>query len=141
MGDIDWMNTPLKDFLSAIQSRVDDTTYHEINPLGDGEAQRLLIGLSTDLRNAYGRLVPEEEEERFVTEGKVLLIREGRKSYEELARLTLSDLPAILDALVILEEDHKRREREENERKATERKARERVRAKERRKLKKLGER
>ena len=96
--------------------------------------------MSADVEQAYSRLVPEDDWEQFETEGEVPLIREGRRTYKALARLTLRDLPAILDSLVVLEEDHRRRESEEAERKAAERRRRERIRAKERRKLKKLGE-
>jgi hypothetical protein len=134
------MDIPLENFISAIRKRADGTAYLEWSPLGDGEAQRLVMGLSASVEDAYSRLLPEEEWERFETEGEVPLIREGRRTHKALARLTLRDLPAVLDSLVVLEEDHRRREREEIERKAAERKTRERVRARERRKLKKLGE-
>src|SRR4051794_34775744 len=75
---------------------------------------------------AYSRLLFEEDWEQFETEGEVPLIREGRRTYKALARLKLRDLPAILNSLVILEEDHRRHEREEAERKAADRKTRER---------------
>jgi hypothetical protein len=140
VNKIDWMEIPLENFFSAIRTRTDGTTFQELSPFGDGEAQRLLVGLSDDVEEAYSRLMSEEDWERFETEGEVPLIREGRMTYKALAHLTLKDLPTILDSLVVLEEDHRRREREEAERKAAERKTRERVRAKERRKLKKLGE-
>ncbi len=140
MSEIDWMDTPLTNFASAIRKRAGGTTFQELYPLGDGEAQRLLIGLSTDVEDAYYRVLPEEEEERFQTKGEVPLIRNGRRTVEDLDRLTLRDLPAILDTLVVLEEEHQRREHEEAERKAAERKKRENLRAKERRKLEKLGE-
>jgi hypothetical protein len=81
-----------------------------------------------------------EEYEGFEKRGEVPLIRNGRRTHETLDRLTLRDLPAILDTLVVLEEEHQRREHEEAERKTAERKKRESLRAKERRKLKKLGE-
>jgi hypothetical protein len=140
VSEIDWMDTPLEGFVSGIRKRADGTTVHEFYPLGDGEAQRLMAGLSGCVEDAYSRLLPEEEDERFETKGGVPLIRDGRRTYEDLVRLSLRDLPAILDTLVVLEAEHRRREGKEAERKAAERKTRERVRTKERRKLKKLGE-
>ncbi len=140
MNKIDWMGTPLGDFLSRSQVRADGTAFIEILPLGDGEAQRLVGGLAAYVEDAYARVLPEEEWESFETRGEVPLIRDGQRNREALNRFTLRDLPAILDTIVVLEEDHQRRVREEAERKAAERKRRERVRAKERRKLKKLGE-
>ena len=78
--------------------------------------------------------------ERYEREGEVPVIRNGVRGYEALDGLTLADLPAVLDALVVLEEEDRERERAEKERRDAERKRRERVRAKERRKLKALGE-
>ena len=60
--------------------------------------------------------------------------------YEPLDSFTLIDLPAVLDTLVALEEEQKQREQAEKERKDKERKRVNRVRARERRKLKALGE-
>jgi hypothetical protein len=92
----------------------------------------------------YAALVPEQDKDRFETKGEVPLLGEDRKVYVRLEDLTLRDLPAILHTIVVLEEDYwndyLRRESEAAERKAAERKKRERVRAKERRKRKKLGE-
>jgi hypothetical protein len=140
VSEIDWMNTPLESFLSAIRKRADGTTVHENDPLGDGQAQRLLVGLLDNIGDAYYELLPEEEYEGFEKKGEVPFIRNGRRTHEALDRLTLRDLPSVLDTLVILEEEDRRRQREDAERKAAERKERERVRAKERRKLRKLGE-
>ena len=140
MNEIDWMDIPLENFSSAIRTQADGTALPESYPFGDGEAQRLMVGLSANVEELYSRLLSEEDLERFEAEGEVPLIREGRKTHKALDRLTLRDLPAILKTLVVLEKDHRRREREEAERKAAERKTRERVRARERRNLKKLGE-
>lgn len=125
MHEIDWIDNLLKNFASAIRTQADATTFQELYPFGDGEAQRLMVGLSDNVEEAYSRLLSEEEWERAETEGEVPLIREGRRTHKALDRLTLRDLPAILDTLVVLEEAHQRREREEAERKAAERKARE----------------
>ena len=111
MNEIDWMNIPLENFISAIRTRADGTTFQELYPFVDGEAQRLMVGLSAYVEEAYSRLLSEEDLERFETKGEVPLIREGRKTHKALARLTLRDLPTILDTLVALEEDHRRRER------------------------------
>jgi hypothetical protein len=109
-------------------------------PYGDGAAQRFMAGLSADVENTYAKLLSEEDLDRFASVGRVPLIRDGRRGYEPLETLMLKDLPVILDTFMVLEEEYKQREREESERKAAERKERERVRAKERRKLRKLGE-
>jgi hypothetical protein len=140
VSEIDWMSTPLESFLAAIPKRADGTTVHENFPLGDGQAQRLLVGLLDNIGDAYYELLPEEEYEGFEKKGEMPLIRNGRRTHEALDRLTLRDLPSVLDTLVILEEEDRRRQREDAECKAAERKERERVRAKERRKLKKQGE-
>ncbi len=99
-----------------------------------------MVRLFSEVDDAYARFVGLEECERFETKGEVPVIRDGRRGYEALDSLTLKDLPAILDTLVVLEAEHEQGKREESERKAAERRERERVRAKERRKLKKLGE-
>jgi len=140
VNEIDWMDIPLENFSSAIRTEADGTTFLEWYPIGNGEAQRLMVGLSAEVEEAYARLLSEDDWERFETEGEVPLIREEQRTHIALDLLTLRDLPGILDTLVDLEEDHRRRERDEAERKAAERKTRERVRARERRKLKKLGE-
>ena len=113
------------------------------HPYGDGEAQRLVFGLWSDVQSAYERLLSEgdtPEGERYETKGEVPIIRDGRRRYEDLDHLTLRDLPVVLDTFVVLEEALKERKREETERKPVKRKERERIRAKERRRLTKLGE-
>ncbi len=134
------MSTSMKSFLSVMRKQADGTVKIEEVPHGDGVAQRLVGNLSAVVENAYEPLLSEKDWERLEGDGKLPLVRDGQKAYEALDRLTLGDLPAILDTLSVLEEDHRRREREEAERKAAERKEVERARAKERRKLKKLGE-
>jgi hypothetical protein len=129
VNEIDWMDNPLENFSSAIRTQADGTTFHELYLFGDGEAQRLVVGLFAKVEDAYSRLLSEEDLERVETEGEVPLIREGQRTQKALVRFTLRDLPAILDTLVVLEEDHRRREREEAEHKAAERKARESQRA------------
>ena len=116
MNEIDWMDIPLQNPIPAIRTRADGTTFHELHPFSDGEAQRLLAGLSAHVDDAYRQLLPEEEWTRFETKGEVPLIHEGRRTHKALAHLTLRDLPTILGSLVVLEEDHRRREREETER-------------------------
>jgi len=105
---IDWMDIPLENFISAIRTEADGTTFLEWYPFGDGEAQRLLVGLSAHVEKAYSGLLSEDDWERAETEGEVPLIREGRRTHKALDRLTLRDLPGILDTLVALEEDHRR---------------------------------
>jgi hypothetical protein len=140
LNAIDWLNTPLHDFLSKLEKQEDGANVYRADPLGEGEAHSLMVWLMTGVEDAYFRLLSEEDFERGEVRGEVPLMRDGRRTYEELNHLTLADLPAILDTLVVLEEEYKQREREESERLAAERKERDRVRAKERRKLKKLGE-
>ena len=42
MNEIDWIDNPLKNFVSAIRTQADGTTFQELYPFGDGEAQRQL---------------------------------------------------------------------------------------------------
>lgn len=135
-----WLEAPLESFSSVSEEQEDGTVRQRRWPYGEGEAQRLMVGLSVGIEDAYIQCQSEEDWERLEATGEVAVIRNGVRGYERLDSLTLGDLPAILDTLVILEEEHKQRAREESERKAAARKERERVRAKERRKLKKLGE-
>ena len=112
-------------------------------PFGGGDAQKIVMRLAYDIERAYDQWAEwaaPEEYERFETRGEVPVIRGGQRGYEPLETLALKDLPAILDTLVVLEEERRREAAEEKVRRLAERKARERVRAKERRKLKKLGE-
>jgi hypothetical protein len=139
------------------------------HPLGKGQAQGIMQDLADSIGQAYANLLPVEIDEngeyrddvhylREITpdkrfdEGKnadpisfegnveVPVIRDGCRVYERLDSFTLADLPAILDTLVVLEEEQSRRDQAEKERKAEERKRVKRERAKERRKLQKLGE-
>jgi hypothetical protein len=45
VSGIDWLNTPLHDFLSKLEKQEDGTNVHRFNPLGEGEAQRLMVRL------------------------------------------------------------------------------------------------
>jgi hypothetical protein len=142
MSGIDWMDTRLDDFFSVTEWEDGKTVATHRYPFGDGEAQQLMVTLCAAVDEGYAKLLEGDEDawRRCEVEGEVPVIREGQKAYEPLEALTLRDLPAILDTFVVLEEEYQQREREESERKAAERKDRERVRAKERRKLKRLGE-
>jgi hypothetical protein len=106
---------------------------HRRFPLGKGVAQDLVVGLSSNLQDAYVKLLSEEDYTRTETSGEVPIIRAGQRTYESLDGLTLRDLPTILDTLVVLEGEQK-------EYIAAERKARGMSRDRERRKRKKLGE-
>ena len=142
MTKIDWTGTPMQVFLYGTETLDDGTMRTQDYPLGDGAPQRLIMHLYSDVDAAYERLISPEDFEHLEETGEVPVIRgeSAERTYERLEDLTLSDLPAVLDTLAELEAEHKRREADEAERKAQERKERERVRAKERRKLKKLGE-
>ena len=138
--NIDSMSTPLERFVSALEKQEDGTYTHRFYPLGKGKAQCLMATLSRELEDAYLELVAPEESERLEEKGEVPIVRNGHKVYEDITNLSLKDLPDILDTLMVLQTEAEHREREEAERKAAARKNLERVRAKERRKLKKLGE-
>ncbi len=137
---IDWLDTPLNEFSSRLEKQEDGTNVHRLHPHGEGEAQSVMVRLLSRVEDAYGKFLGPEEGKRFETKGDVPVIRNGYRGYEPFDNLRLRDLPAILDTLVVLEAEYEQGKREESERKAAERRARERVRAKERRKLKKLGE-
>jgi hypothetical protein len=140
LSGVDWTDTPLEDFL-GVDERQENGTIRRLPYLfGDGEAQGVMVEVFLAVQNAYERLIPPEDDVKYEVLGKVPVVRDGQRGYEPLEILTLKDLPVILDTLMVLEEEYKQREREESERLAAERKERDRVRAKERRKLKKLGE-
>ena len=132
---IDWSGIPLEDFTQYWIRRPDSS-----QELISGFSGRLMVRLALEVADTYVELLPEEGYERLETTGEVPLIREGQRGLERLDKLTLRDLPAILDTFEVLKEELEQRQIAESERKAAARKERERVRAKERRKLKKLGE-
>ena len=140
MRGIDWMGTPLEDFLSVDERQADGTYSQRSRPFGDGEAQRIMMEICSAVQRAYERLIVPEDDHRYEVLGRVPVIRDSERGYEPLSTLALKDLPAILDTLTVLEEEYQQRDREESERLAAERKERERLRAKERSTLKKLGE-
>jgi hypothetical protein len=140
------------------------------HPLGNGQAQGIMRDLADSIGEAYANLLPVEYDEetqeldctvpylREITDDKtfvegkdgdpapfegdveVPVIRDGCREYERLDSFTLADLPAILDTLVVLEEEQRKRDQAEKQRKAEERKRVKREQARERRKLQKLGE-
>jgi hypothetical protein len=118
MSGVDWMDTPLHHFLSgtlsAIAAREYGTTVPPLYPLGDGAAPRIMASLLAEVDVAYDTLRAPDDEERYVISGEVPVIRDGQRGYEALATLTLRDLPAILDTLMVLEEEYKQREREKS---------------------------
>jgi hypothetical protein len=126
VGEIDWLGTPIESLLSVTHKLADGTAINEMYDHEYTLAQLTIAKLYEDMVWHYGTLVPEEDKDRFETKGEVPLLGEDRKVYVLLEDLTLRDLPAILYTIVVLEEDHWRREREEAEREAAARKARER---------------
>ncbi len=110
MENIDWTGTPLEAFLDGIEEQEDGTARYVRYPLGDGEAQMIMVGLFASISNAYNKLTLEENE-RFESAGEVLLIRNGQRTYERLDDLTLRDLPAVLDGLAVLEEEYRQKSR------------------------------
>jgi hypothetical protein len=99
-----------------------------------------MVSIYNDVEYAYEYLLSHEDGERYETAGEVPVIRDGRKRYESFDSLTLADLPAVLDTLAAMDEEVKALEAEEAARLDAERKRRRNSRARERRKLKKLGE-
>ena len=141
MSGIDWMDTPLDEFGLRHEIGEDGMTTGQMEfPHGEGKVQEFLSSLQYEVDRAYGELIALEDYDRLEKTGEVPVIRNGQRGYEPLNELTLRDLPAVLDTLVALQGEREKEELEEAERKSGERKERERVRAKERRKLKKLGE-
>jgi hypothetical protein len=140
LSEIDWLGTLLKTFWSRYEMHEDGTYTSHRYPLGEGEAQKFMAGLTDQVGDLYYDLLSEEGASRYETTGEVPIIRDGQTAYRDLDTLILRDLPAVLDTLVVLEAEADERWREEKERKAAERKERNRIRAKERRRLKKLGE-
>jgi hypothetical protein len=137
---VDWTDVPLKKFRGEDYGQQEDGTWGFRYPYGTGEAQGIMANLSSNLEAAYERVIEGDEAERFEQRGEVPVIRDGRRGYEPLNKLTLRDLPAVLDALRVLEQEERQRQNAEAKHKAAERRNRDRIRAKERRKLKKLGE-
>ena len=88
-----------------------------------------MTGLQFEVDHIYDELVAPGDYDRLVETGEVPVIRNGKRGYELLEKLTLRDLPAVLDTFVVLEEEEKQK-REKDERKRAERKERERIRAK-----------
>ena len=152
LPNIDWLSTPLEEFLYRSEKQEDGTVKDVRYPHGDSFAPSIIVSLVLDIERAYESLIPYDTDEygnlvegypdalRWERCGEVPVIRNGHRRYESFDSLTLSDLPALLDTLVMLEEEKNQRDREEAERKAAAQKERARIRAKERRKLKKLGE-
>ena len=135
------MCTPLNEFhFTYVLGEDGTTTSRMMFPHGDGKAQDVLISLLADVSRIYDELISSEDGARLGEAGEVPVIREGVRHYKLIDALTLRDLPAVLDTFVVLEEEREREKLVEDERKSGERKERERIRAKERRKLKKLGE-
>jgi hypothetical protein len=135
------LDTPLRDFSWKVEKLEDGSKRYREDPFGEGIPQLEMRRLWVFVRYTYeDLLLSEEEDSHFEPPGHVPVIRGGERVYEDLNLLTLRDLPAILDTFVVLEEELRVRKQEEAERKAAERKHIKRVRAKERRKLKKLGE-
>ena len=137
MNEINWLDIPLKEFGTKIG---EDGRMLE-DPHGEGEAQRFMWRLSNRLADTYFDVfLYEEDAARLEKRGEVPIIRDGQTTYRDFRDLALKDLPAVLDTLVVLDKEAELERIAYAERKAAERKERNRIRAKERRKLKKLGE-
>jgi len=138
---MDWMNTPLEDFAPRAETGADGKTTGEVvSPHGGGEAQRLVSNFAALVRAAYEGLLSEPDGERYERAGEVPVVRNGRKVYEGLGALALRDLPAVLDALAVLDGEASKRSAEEGARLEERRKERRRELERERRQRKALGE-
>jgi hypothetical protein len=141
MSGIDWTNIPLRDFLMVDEEREDGKgLWTKMYPYGEGVAPRIMMGIYHDVRDDYEDLLSDEDGERYETAGEVPVIRDGLKGYEDIDSLTLADLPTILDTLDAMGEEAKALEVEEAARHDAERKRLRNARAREKYKLKKLGE-
>ncbi len=136
MSEINWLDIPLVEFRG--KPGKDGRTFEY--PHGEGEAQNFMWSLAEqvgDLYYGFLYVLSEEEESCYVTKGEVPIIRDGQTRYRDADTLTLRDLPAVLDTLLVLGAEVEERRRAEAERKAAERKERDRIRARERRQRKK----
>jgi hypothetical protein len=142
MSNIDWLNTPLNRFHGEYTWGPEGRTTGWIeHPLGEGAAQAVMENIALDIRSYYEDLLdPEIPEDSDMWDLWEIVRRDGTKERVDHRKLTLADLPDVLNTLALMQEKFDQRKREEMEHKQEERKERERVRAKERRKLKKLGE-
>jgi hypothetical protein len=140
LSEIDWLGTLLADFWSRHEIHEDGTYTSHSYPLGEGEAQFRMGSLWDDIVRSYGNVLDEEGMSRLETKGEVPIIRDGQTTYRYFRDLALKDLPAVLDTLVVLDKEAELEGIAYAERKAAERKERKRILAKERRRLKKLGE-
>jgi|SRR5215203_3837767 len=150
---LDWLNIPLEDFGLQHEFGPDGyTTGVLFRPHGAGRAQEILKNISIEVRCAYEELVPYDTDKygnlldgypdalHWERTGEVPVIRGEEWRYKRLSDLTLSDIPDVLNTLVVLENEERQRKQVEAEIKAEERKNRKRILAKERRQRQKLGE-
>ncbi|MDP9477576.1 MAG: hypothetical protein M3R38_18140 [Actinomycetota bacterium] len=113
MGEIDWAGTPLDEFMGKHEDRGDGTSRYVLRPHGEGVPQNVMIVLAVTIGEGYYKLLGPEDTERMERAGEVPVIRDGERAYEPLAALTLTDLPVVLDALAVLQDEYDRQEREE----------------------------
>lgn len=167
---MDWNQNPMEEFKPRFEpssSFEDGIARYVEHPQGEGRAQQLMADIAESINRGYAYLLPrewdperddwvdewyirgtlegktfEEGDEHDTFEGyvEVPVIRGGHYHYERLDSFTLEDLPAILGTFAVLQEERDQREEVRSRAKEEERKRVKRVRAKERRKLKKLGE-
>lgn len=104
-----WMDVPLEDFGPKLETEFGEdglTTGRTeiVYPLGEGAAQRFMARLSDLVEEAYCDCeITQAEAERIEERGETPIVRDGKRSYERLDRLTLRDLPGILDAFAMME--------------------------------------
>ncbi len=140
MRDFDWLNTPLEKFVGRTEDRGDGTVRYVLRPHGEGAAQNIIAALAGQVGDSYYALMECEDAKRMETDGEVPVVRGETTTYESLERLTLADLPVILETLATLQDEYDVQKREEKERKVDASKARRRRLDRERRKRKALGE-
>jgi len=111
---MDWTGIPLEEFGQQHEFGEDGySTGRMIFAHGEGIAQSVLARLAYEVGDTYADLLTEEDIELYEREGKAPIFRDGRRVYEPIFALTLADLPAVLDTLVVLEEEAKARSAEE----------------------------
>ena len=128
---MDWMNIPLNEFHGV----GNPTTGRWDHPHGQNVSTEIMRSIDAEIARAFGRYLPDDDEtiDRYEIDGLVPVLRGGQWQDEDVDSFTLADLPDILDTLIVLEEEQQKLKKEE-------RRKRNNARARERRKLVKLGE-
>jgi len=128
---MDWMNIPMDEFHGVMNP----TTGRCEHLHGQNVSTEIMRTLEVEIGGAFEKYMPDDDEtfEKYEMQGLVPVLRDGQWQDEERFSLTLADLPVILDTLIVLEEEQQKLKKEERRKRSN-------ARARERRKLIKLGE-